>query len=344
MFSSSLVRYSSQWLVCLLLEAKTMDSLRSAKSENAMPCAWRDTLFADLLQSVHLRSSIYSRAELRSPWGFKVNREGIPFHIVAQGSCWLELPGIIAPVELSAGDFVIMPRGGLHIVRDSQASPVVDLVKCDVPDSREVFRAGGNGPMTKLVCGGMNFENSATDPLLVVLPALIHVKGEDGGRATWLQATVTQIVTELDSGGAGAQAVVTRLADILFIHAVRTYLEQNSETAECGWLAAIRDPHIGPALAVLHANPQEPWTVASLARRAALSRSLFAAKFAELVGVSPLQYVKRLRLNAAAARLRTTDDKLGAIAADVGYESAVGFTKAFKKHLGKTPGEYRHGR
>jgi len=190
----------------------------------------------------------------------------------------------------------------------------------------------------------MQFENDATDPLLAVLPPLIHVKGKDGGEANWLQATVTQVLGELDSYRAGAQAVVTRLADILFIKAVRTYFEQNIETMEHGWLAAIRDPHIGPALALLHAEPQEPWTVASLARRAATSRSLFAAKFAQLVGVSPMRYVRRLRLHAAVGRLRSTDDKLSAIAADAGYESAAVLTKAFKRHLGKTPGEYRRGR
>jgi transcriptional regulator GlxA family with amidase domain len=172
---------------------------------------------------------------------------------------------------------------------------------------------------------------------------VIHVKCNHGAAAAWLQGTIRQIVEELESYRPGAPAVVTRLADILFIQAVRTYFEQNIEAADCGWLAAIRDPQIGPTLALLHTNPQEPWTVASLARCAAVSRSLFAVKFAQLVGVSPLQYVKRLRLNAAAIRLRSTGDKLHLIAADVGYESAAGFTKAFKKHLGKTPGEYRRG-
>jgi len=170
------------------------------------------------------------------------------------------------------------------------------------------------------------------------------VKGKDGNTATWLQATVSQVLEELDSSRAGAQAVVTRLADILFIKAVRTYFEQNFDTAQYGWLAAIRDPHIGPALAQLHARPEEAWTVAFLARRVALSRSLFAEKFAQLVGEPPLHYLKRLRLNRAAIRLRSTNDKLSAIAADAGYESAAAFTKAFKRQLGKTPGEYRNSR
>jgi len=248
---------------------------------------------------------------------------------------------------LVAGDFVVVPRGDAHIMRDSATSTVVDffeLAKRSTPNNKGVFRAGGSGATTKLVCGGMQFDNGPTDPLLAVLPPLIHVKGKGGIGATWLQATVSQVIEELDSSGAGAQAVVTRLADILFIKAVRTYFEQDVDTAQYGWLAAIRDPHIGPALAQLHARPQEPWRVASLARHVALSRSIFAEKFAELVGEPPLRYLKRLRLNAAVLRLRSTNDKLGAIAIDTGYESAAALTKAFKKSLGKTPGEYRRNR
>ena len=308
---------------------------------------WRAKLFADLLHSVHLRSSVYFRPELGAPWGFRVADHGSAFHIVADGKCWVQVTGTTEEVELVAGDFVVIPRGDAHIMRDSVASTIVDffeLAAHSAPDSKGVFRAGGSGTITKLVCGGMQFENGATDPLLAVLPPLIHVKGTRSKGSTWLQATVSQVIEELDSSGAGAQAVVTRLADILFIKAVRSYFEQNIDTAQYGWLAAIRDPHVGRALAQLHARPQQAWTVASVARKVALSRSLFAEKFAELVGEPPLRYLKRLRLNAAAIRLSSTNDKLSAIAADTGYESVAAFTRAFKRRLGKTPGEYRRSR
>jgi len=308
------------------------------------PSDWREKLFADLLQSVHLRSSVYFRPELGAPWGFSVADHGTAFHIVADGKCWVQVEGATQPVELVAGDFVVVPRGDAHIMRDSATSNIIDffeLAKRSAPDNKGVFRAGGNGAVTKLVCGGMQFDNGPTDPLLVVLPPLIHVKRKSGVGATWLRATVSQVLEELDSSSAGAQIVVTRFADILFIKAVRTYFEQNIDTAQYGWLAAIRDPHIGLALAQLHARPQEAWTVASLGRQVGLSRSVFAEKFAQLVGEPPLRYLKRLRLNAAAIRLRSTNDKLSAIAADAGYDSAAAFMKAFKRHLGKTPGEYR---
>jgi len=187
----------------------------------------------------------------------------------------------------------------------------------------------------------MQFENGAIDPLLAILPSLIHVQRKKRKGDAWLQATVSQVLEELKSSQPGAESVVTRLADILFIKAVRRYFEQNSDSAEVGWLAAIRDPQIGPALALLHTRTQEDWTVATLARRVGLSRSLFAERFTQLVGEPPLRYLKRLRLNAAAIRLRSSRDKLSAIAVDSGYESAAAFTKAFKRSLGRTPGDYR---
>ena len=315
--------------------------------ETTGPSDWREKLFADLLQSVHLRSSVYFRPELGAPWGFSVADHGCAFHIVVDGRCWVQVTGVKQAVGLVAGDLVVVPRGDAHIMRDSATSTVIDffeLAKRSSPDNKGVFRVGGSGPITKLVCGGMLFEHGPTDPLLAVLPRLIHVNGKDGMGATWLRSTVSQVLEELDASRAGAQAVVTRLADILFIKAVRTYFEQNSDTAQYGWLAAIRDPNIGPALAHLHTRPQEVWTVASLARRVGVSRSGFADKFAQLVGEPPLRYLKRLRLNAAALRLRSTNDKLSAIAVDAGYDSAAAFTKAFKRILGKTPGEYRRNR
>lgn len=311
------------------------------------PPDWRSKLFADLLYSVRLKSSVYFRPEFRGPWGFRLADHGTAFHIVAQGKCWVQVHGATKPVELRTGDFIVVPRGDTHVMYDSVGSQIVDffeLVKKHTPDKTGVLRIGAHGALTKLVCGAMQFDNPATDPLLAVLPSLIHVKGSGKNGTAWLRATVAQVLEELDSSRAGANAIVTRLADILFVKAVRTYFEQNMHRVHQGWLAAVRDPHIGPALAKIHARPQEAWTVASMAQSVAVSRSLFADKFARLVGEPPLHYLKRLRLNAAANRLRSSNEKLSAIATGAGYDSAAAFTKAFKRTFGKTPGEYRRTR
>src|SRR6266508_2037920 len=282
--------------------------------------AWRETLIDNLLHSIRFRSSAYYRPELRAPWGFNIDVRGPTFHIVSHGKCWIEVNGVAKPVQLSAGDFVVLPRSDSHIVRDFPTTPVVDyfdFIKGRAPDKQGAFSAGGEGPVARLVCGGMQSENGATDPLLAVLPPLIHFKGGGEDAAPGLRVTVSQIFEELGSGRGASAAVVTRLADILFMQVVRAYL---------------------------HDKPHLPWTVAELADRVAISRSAFADKFTQLVGEPPLRYLTRLRLNIATARLRSGNDKLSVIAAAAGYESVPAFTKAFKRHMGVTPGEYRRSR
>ena len=308
---------------------------------------WRKSLFADLMRGIRLRSSVYFRPEFRAPWGISIADHGTVFHIVVRGSCWLQFKGLAEPVELSAGDFVVATRGDAHIMRDARETAAVDifdLTKCYPPDKNRVICAGGTGAITKLVCGSMQFEDGATDPLLAVLPSLIHVKATRDGVRPWLRLTVEHVLAELDSGGPGATEVVTRLADILFIQAVRSYFEESADIAEFGWLAAVRDPQIGRALALLHGHPAEPWTIASLAHRVAVSRSAFSDKFTRLVGEPPLRYLTRLRINSAARRLRSSDDKLKTVAAAAGYESVAAFTRAFRRHMKMTPGEYREPR
>jgi AraC-like DNA-binding protein len=190
----------------------------------------------------------------------------------------------------------------------------------------------------------MQFENEATNPLLAVLPPILHVKTREVRRHSSLRRTVEHILLELDGDGVGAAETVSRLADILFIQTVYWYFEKNADNAKFGWLAAVRDRQIGRALALLHGYPAEPWTIASLARRVALSRSSFAGKFTELMGEPPLHYLTRLRIDAAARLLHSSDDKSSAIAAAVGYESVTAFTRTFRRHMGMTPRQYRESR
>jgi AraC-like DNA-binding protein len=306
--------------------------------------SWRKTLFDDLLRGIRLRSTVFFRPEFGTPWGVSVANHGTVFHIISHGNCFLQLKGVEGPVQLCAGDFVIVTRGDEHVLQDapstSSAVDFFNLAKSCGPDRNGTFRAGGTGQVTRFVCGGMQFESGAS-PLLTILPPLLHVKRSAQGGRSWLRLTTEHILSELDSGHAGAAEVVTRLADILFIQAVRAYFEENADKAESGWLAAVRDRQIGQALALLHSVPHEPWTVASLARRLGLSRSAFAARFTELVGEPPLRYLARLRISVAAHRLRLSDDKLSAIAAAAGYESAAAFVKSFKRHMGMTPSDYR---
>ena len=304
----------------------------------------RPHLFADLLRGIRLQSAVTFWPEFRAPWGVSVERDWAVFHIVVQGDCWLQVQGMAQPVKLSEGDFVVVTRGQFHTLRDQPSTPVVnffDLVKTQAGRKEGGLCFPGDGPVTKLACGGMLLENRQSNPLLAILPPLLHVKSPENGARSWLRLTTQHILDELESGGVGGKEVVNRLMDILFFHAVRAYLEENAETAESGWLAAVRDRQIGQALALVHGESGRHWTVDSLARHLAMSRSTFAARFKELVGEPPQHYFTRLRISAAASRLRSTSDPLNAIAAAAGYESLPAFVKSFKRHTGMTPGEYR---
>lgn len=204
-----------------------------------------------------------------------------------------------------------------------------------------VFRAGGDGERTGLVCGNIRFEDASADVLLGVLPQVLHVKKDDNRLAPWLDVTLAQIRADVDAGRPGADIVLARLADILFVQAIEAYLTEHADTAESGWLAALRDPYVGEALTLIHLHPERAWTVVSLAGELGLSRSAFAARFVRLAGGPPLHYLTRVRLNAVAARLRSRDEKVSAIAASFGYDSASGLNKGFKQRFGETPGQYR---
>ncbi len=319
------------------------DKHNGDESSRLAAAARRKTIFDDVLRGIRMRSSVYFRPELQAPWGIEMARDCAIFHIVDHGACWLQVNGTESAVHLSEGDFVVVTRGQRHTLRDEMTTPAVDffeLVQQQASGRNGAIRFGGDGVVTKLVCGGMVFENRDCNPLLAVLPSLLHVRRtEESVRRLGL--TTAHLRAELDRGGAGAPEIVTRIADILLIQAVRDYFEGSEETSDWGWLAAVHDPKIGQALAILHSHPHKPWTVTSLALRLAMSRSTFAERFKELVGEPPQRYFTRLRIYAAAAKLRSSGDKLRAIAAAAGFASVAAFVKAFKKHTGLTPGEYR---
>jgi len=303
----------------------------------------RHAVIADLLRSIRVRSSVFARPELRAPWGLRLIDEGAAFHIVTRGRCFVEYDAV-PPIPLAEGDFVVLPRGGAHVVRDAQATRVVrldHLLKARKRGVDGVFRIGGDGELTNLVCGNIRFEDVSADLFRAILPPVIHVRKKANRLAPWLDAAMAHIRSDLDAGRPGADIVVARFADILFIQALEAYLEEHAETAESGWLAALRDQHVGEALALLHLQPDRPWTVVSLAHQLGLSRSAFAARFVHLVGEPPLRYLTRVRLNAVAARLRSSDEKVSAIAASFGYDSVSGLNKGFKQRFGESPGQYR---
>jgi len=314
--------------------------MRSAKAS-----IQRDIL-SEVLQAARFRSTLLCRSELRAPWGFSViGRDFATFHIVLRGKCCLEADSGGGRTWLSEGDLVILPHGNAHVVRDSptsQATQLEDLIADGHSDHRGIVRAGGRGPKTVLVCGSLQFEERAANPLLAALPPVIHLRGRRPGVEAWLRTTFDFLTRESDAYRPGADCVITRLADILFIEAIRAYFA-SPEAERLGLAVALRDPRVGATLASIHRHPETDWDVTTLARRAAMSRTAFAIQFAKLVGEPPHRYVTSCRMNKAAALLRFSSATIPQIAERVGYNTEAGFTRAFKRFLGATPAAYRRG-
>ncbi|MGH9317548.1 MAG: AraC family transcriptional regulator [Thermoanaerobaculia bacterium] len=308
-------------------------------------------VLTDVLEAVHLKSLFYGRLELTAPWGLRMDGGRPGFYVVTRGTCWLEVENVEEPVQLAGGDFFLLLRGQAHAVKDSRETstlPVADVLgKCSGGGKGcqpgGVRHYGGGGALTTLVGGFFLFEEGEKNPLLSSLPPVIHVKGDRGTTVQWLEANLQFVASEMASGQPGALTVVSRLADILFVQAVRAHLAQSGEGAK-GWLRALVDPQIGEALGLIHEKPEEPWTVESLASRVAMSRSAFAARFAHLVEEPPLTYLTRWRMQRATRLLRTGQASVGEIARRVGYDAEAAFSKAFKRSIGVAPGAYRRTR
>src|SRR5262249_9295853 len=202
---------------------------------------------------------------------------------------------------------------------------------------------GGPGAVTTLVCGGFQLEEETTNPLISILPPVLHLSGQQEQAVPSWQAIVQLVQTEASANRLAATMMITRCSELLFLQAVRAYLSSAGD-GHVGWYSALKDPQIGQALVFIQRQPGESWTVESLARRVSLSRSAFSAKFTQLVGEPPMQYLTRVRLTKAAALLRTRPATLVEVALSVGYDSEVAFSKTFKRYFGMAPGAYRQAR
>lgn len=303
-----------------------------------------DTL-TEVLKSVQLHSTVHCRSDLSAPWGIQIDGTNqAAFHVILRGSCWLEIEDRKELIPLVGGDLVVLPKGTAHCLRDALDSPLVRLedLLADRPCKGQLrMQYGGGGTPTTILCGNARFEHHEMNPLLPALPSLILIQGEDGKAVEWLDSTLQAIACETASNRPGAEMMITYLSNILFIQAIRAYLASLKQQDDGGWLRALLDPQLSAVLTLIHQSPEKNWTVDSLAKQVNLSRSTFAARFKELVGEAPLQYLTQWRMYCAARLLRSSDLPLIAIAEQVGYESEAAFSKAFKRQIRQSPGEYR---
>ncbi len=298
----------------------------------------------ETLHLLRLTGTLYCRSELSAPWGIELPPfEGcMMFHIVTAGSCILEVAGR-EPCELRQGSLALLPHGIGHTIRSSRsadAAPLFDIPVEQISERYEIMRHGGGGEPTHLTCGVVRFDHVAADHLISLLPNVIQVDAWTEDDGSWLQSTLRFISREASELRPGGETVITRLADILVIQIIRSWID-SEEHAEGGWLAALSDKQVGRALTLMHRDPAQQWTVASLAESVSMSRSAFAARFTELVGESAMRYLTHWRMRLARTQLRENNESLSVLAERVGYTSEAAFCRAYKRIFNEPPGKVR---
>jgi AraC-like DNA-binding protein len=319
---------------------------------------------SDVLKTVRLTGAAFYDVVATAPWvaeqptADRILPKILPgaghlisYHVVIEGRCFVNRIGE-APIEVEAGEVVVFTRGDPHVVASDPGmraepdapNPIDDASVSRLPFLLDIGARGGS-PQAKIVCGFLACDAQPFNPLLENLPPVIKVgsmagHAAAGSDARWLDQFIRLATAESAEKRAGGECVLARLSELMFVEVVRRYLE-TLPPEQTGWLAGLRDPGIGKALSLLHGNPARNWTIEDLARDVGLSRSLLAERFAELVGMPPIQYLAKWRMQLAAGLLSGGNANIATIAAEIGYGSEAAFSRAFKKLVGVPPSDWR---
>lgn len=312
-------------------------------------------VLSEVLKVVKLQGAMFYNGEFSAPWSFRSPpscnvapyvAQGathvIIYHLLTQGraSARLEDGG---PVALAAGDIVIFPHGDPHIIENGPPTKPVDLSQ----ELARIFskglrltRQGGKGEVTKFVCGYMACDPKLSQVFLSGLPPMFKVSIRDDESGRWLENSIRFSVNQADPPHAGGEAVLAKLAEVLFVETLRAYIA-HLPPDQTGWLAGARDSEVGKSLALMHRNPAHPWTIAALAKEVGVSRSVLAERFRHYIDEPPMAYLTRWRLQLGSQMLSSTSYSVAQIAAEVGYESEAAFNRAFKREFETPPARFR---
>jgi AraC-like DNA-binding protein len=302
-------------------------------------------VLSDIFDTIRLRATYYFRTDYSPPFAIIVpeHRQTARFHLVIQGRCHVTLASGRS-AEIGPGDLILIPRGQEHTLADAsgRAAVALEQVMADAGyDGEGVFVVGSGNPgaTTQMVCGHFSFTDGADHPLLRALPEIIVMTPADRARHPLLDDTLRLVVRRAFTDELGSAAAISRLSEVFFIETVRASVEQSPDLARI--ISALTDPQIGRALEFMHKDGGHPWTVESLALEVGMSRSRFADRFSELMGIGPMSYLSDWRLQRALALLGQSRINVQEVAVKVGYQSAAAFTRAFSQKFGAPPTEFR---
>jgi AraC-like DNA-binding protein len=315
-------------------------------------------VLSDVLRAIRLTGAVFFSVDAVAPWAFEgpaqtavesFLRTGVdhvvPFHAIASGSAWAGLLGE-EPVLLQAGDVIVLPQSGRHLLSSEPGrtgGPVeIQLDRTSrTPLPLPIRLGAASGAGCEVICGFLGCEVGPFNPLFNALPRrmLVARGAEQGGAlARFIELTREQ----LTRAGPGREAILARLAELMFLEALRRFIE--ASPMEMGWLAGMSDELVGRSLAALHSRPGHAWTLDGLAREVATSRSVLAERFAALLGMPPMQYLARWRMQLATDLLGRSKSSIGEIAQRLGYGSEAALSRAFKRIVGVSPAHWRQGR
>jgi AraC-like DNA-binding protein len=316
-------------------------------------------VLSDVLRTVRLTGALFFPMEVSAPWVDEVpdakdfapivlpgTQHVVSYHIVRQGHCWAALRGH-APVRLEAGDVLVIPHGDPYMMASAP-----DLRSTLAPDevlgffrhmatasAPLVVTEGGGGERGQVICGFLGCDVRPFNPVLEALPRVMYLRRPDT-RTDRLSQLVELALAESREQQSGTRCVLLHLSELLFVEVVRTHLDSLTDD-DAGWLAGLRDPIAGRALALLHTSPTEEWSLERLAKEIGVSRSSLAERFSDVIGQPPMQYLARWRIQLACRLLSDQTSKVSAVALDVGYQSEAAFSRAFKTMTGASPAAWR---
>jgi AraC-like DNA-binding protein len=296
---------------------------------------------SEALGNCAFQCKLFEQLELSSPWGIQVPDGIVAFYAVRSGHGRVAIERLGIETPFSDGDVLVLPQSFAHMVQDAAGSSTVPIEELLGSASNHGGEAVGGGPgSTKLLACHLTLPRHCSYLVRLALPPVIRVANCESHKVPGLEETLRLMLGEVKARRPGTQGIIDRLAQVVFIHAVRAFMSE-SPGIDSRWPSALLNPSIAMSLTLIHQSPDKPWTVASLAAAVVMSRSAFADRFTELVGVSPIQYLTERRMHAACQLLHDPDIGLAQIAARVGYRSTAAFSHAFRRWTGLTPGMYR---
>jgi len=303
-------------------------------------------VLSDILDLISLRGSLYFRTHFSPPWAVQVPafEQVARFHFVTRGECWVEVQGQGSSLQLGPGDLVVIPRGAAHVLKDDPArtpATLDDVIeKSGFRGEGALVYGGGEGSAAcKLVCGHFAFDAAVQHPLLDALPAYLHIPAAMGVDYTWLESALRFVAHEAEGGQPGSEAILRRLAEIIFVQTLRSLDAEANPALRA--ISGIMDRRLSGALKAIHSQPGENWSLDSLASEAAMSRTRFAVRFRETIGMTPMEYLTLWRMQVARQLILQSTLPMIEVASRVGYTSESAFNRAFHRQVGRPPGSLR---